>query len=301
MSRAPRAAAPALPASAAIRYCEDVTRREAKNFWYGVRLLPVTKRRILATVYALSRRIDDIGDGDLPAAEKLVALDGVERSLDAIDPHSSDPVLAALGEVLTVCPLPVQALRDLVAGVRMDVQGVSYERFTDLVPYCRRVAGSVGRVSLAVFQVGNVAVSEEAEALADDLGVALQLTNILRDVREDFGNGRIYLPAEDLRQFALEPGDLGGPPSSRTSALIRFEAARAQEWFARGLRLMPLLDRRSAASAGAMAGIYARLLERIAENPEAVFSGRLSLPTREKVWVAVRALTARRASPAGRP
>jgi phytoene synthase len=281
---------PALAQSVAIRYCETVTRREARNFWYGIRLLPATKRRLLAAVYAMARRIDDVADGDLPAHDKRAALDAIGVSLDTVASGSDDPVLAALHEALGVCPLPLPAFRDLVDGVCMDVDGVSYDSFDDLVPYCRRVAGSIGRLSLSVFRTGEGPVTAELDALADDLGVALQLTNILRDVREDFGNGRVYLPLDDLACFGVEAHELGGAPSPQTSALVRYEAARAREWFDRGLRLTARLDRRSAACVGAMAGIYSRLLVRIDRQPEEVFRGRLSLPPHEKVWVAVRAL-----------
>lgn len=277
--------------SAAIRHCEEITRREARNFWYGIRLLPSAKRRMLAAVYAMSRRIDDIGDGDLPADQKVAALAEIDLSIASIHRESEDPVLAALGEALMVCPLPLDAFHDLVEGVRMDVEGVSYESIDDLLPYCRRVAGSIGRLSLAVFRAGEAPADDALVSLADDLGVALQLTNIIRDIREDFGNQRVYLPAEDLARFGVEARELGGLSSSRASSLVRFEAARAHQWFDRGLRLMSHLDRRSAACAGAMAGIYARLLARIERDPEQVFRRRVSLPAWEKAWVAVRALS----------
>ena len=279
-----------LPESAAIRYCEAVTRHEARNFWYGIRLLPPTKRRLLAAVYAVARRIDDIGDGDLTVAEKRSALAQIGRSLEALPRRPDDPTVGALCDALAFCPLPLQAFSDLIDGVCMDVEGASYRSFGDLELYCRRVAGSIGRLSLAVFRTGEGPAADELDALADDLGVALQLTNILRDVREDFGNGRIYLPLEDLEGFGVEPGELAGPPSPRTDALIRYEVARAAAWFDRGLGLMAYLDRRSAACVGAMAGIYARLLAHIDAHPDEVFRGRLSLPSREKAWVALRAL-----------
>ena len=129
-----------------------------------------------------------------------------------------------------------------------------------------------------------------AEArLADDLGVALQLTNIVRDVREDLEMGRVYLPAADLDRFGLTADGLR-VPSEAAAALIRFEAARADEWFERGLRLLPRLDRRSAACVGAMAAIYHRLLHRIERHPDEIFRGRVSLPAAEKLLVAARAL-----------
>ena len=276
--------------STAIRYCETVTRTEARNFWYGIRLLPATKRRLLAAVYATARRIDDVADGDLPPLEKRAALAAIDASLATVESGSDDPVLAALHEALGVCALPLSAFHDLIDGVCMDLDGVAYHSFDDLVPYCRRVAGSIGRLSLAVFRTGEGEVTEELDTLADDLGVALQLTNILRDVSEDFGNGRIYLPLDDLAGCGVAPHELGGGPSPQASALVRLEAARAREWFDRGLTLTASLDRRSAACVGAMAGIYARLLLRIERRPEQVFLGRLSLPPYEKAWVALRAL-----------
>jgi 15-cis-phytoene synthase len=170
------------------------------------------------------------------------------------------------------------------------VRGTSYATFGELEHYCRCVAGSVGRLSLGVFGSRDPAT---AEKLADNLGIALQLTNILRDIREDLGNGRVYLPAEDLERFgtALLPGrvdDLAGDPG--LAGLIRFEAQRAFGWYTTGLRLLPLLDRRSAASAGAMAGIYLRLLEQIVADPAAALRQRQSLPGKAKAMVALRAL-----------
>jgi phytoene synthase len=169
----------------------------------------------------------------------------------------------------------------------MDVRGESYETFADLLVYCRRVAGSIGRLSLGVFDARD---REQAGRHADDLGVALQLTNILRDVREDLERGRVYFPAEDLERFecTLTPLETAGP----VTELVRFEAERARGWFARGLRLLPLLDRRSAVCVAAMAGIYRRLLDRIERRPELVLRERLSVPGWEKGWVAVRAAVA---------
>jgi phytoene synthase len=273
--------------------CEAITRDRARNFWYGLRLLPVPKRQALAAVYAMARRIDDAGDDGLSPAQAGAALDRIEASLRRLDPASPDPVVAALAVAAERFPLPMGAFDDLLAGVRMDVEGTDYLTSEDVVRYARRVAGSVGRLSLAVFGVRRGS-GGEAMALADDLGVAMQLTNILRDVLEDLGRGRLYLPAVDLARFGCRRADLlaGGP---NVSALIRFEADRAAGWFARGLQLLPLLDHRSAACTGAMAGIYRRLLRRIAARPESVLATRLSLPAWEKGLVAGRALTTGRA------
>ncbi len=290
---------------AAYRHCEQITRTQARNFSYGIRLLPADKRRALSAVYALARRVDDIGDGTLPVPAKLAAL-GLARSqvaalADGGQASADDPVLLALADASRRFDLPLGAFGDLIDGCEADVRGVSYGTFGELERYCRCVAGSIGRLSLGVF---GSAEPDAAAPLADDLGVALQLTNILRDIREDLGNGRVYLPAEDLARFGctLSPGqdqDLSG--DARLERLVRFEAERARGWYAIGMRLMPLLDRRSAASAGAMAGIYLRLLGHIAAEPADALRRRLSLPTGEKLLVAAGCLAGMVRRPARRP
>jgi phytoene synthase len=271
--------------------CEEITRREARNFSYGIRLLPVPKRRAMSALYAMARRIDDVGDGDDPAALKRKALDALHEDLYAIerDPNAGagDAVLVALADASRRWALPISALHELVDGCGMDVDGARYDTFEDLLRYCRAVAGTVGRLSLAIY---GSADADRAVPLADTLGVALQLTNVLRDIVEDRDTmGRVYLPSDDLARFGCAP-DITGPRDA-VLALVSFEAARAAEWYDRGLHLLPLLDRRSRACTAAMAGIYRRLLGRIQRDPAAVLGGRLSLPTREKVAVAARALT----------
>jgi 15-cis-phytoene synthase len=265
----------------AYAHCEIVTRREAKNFAYGIRLLRPPERRALSAVYALARRIDDIGDGDEPPDRKLDELSEVRKALDALGAPTDDPVLLAIGDVERRYGLPIDAFGELVDGCEMDVVGTTYATIDDLVVYCRRVAGSIGRLSLAVF---GAAGRPGATGLADDLGVALQLTNILRDVREDKSRGRVYLPADDARALGCPP-DLTTPEP--LGLLVAFECRRAQEWFGRGLQLLPLLDRRSRACVGAMAGIYHHLLHRIERDPMAVTRGRVSVPAAEKLLVAV--------------
>ncbi|MBA3717187.1 MAG: presqualene diphosphate synthase HpnD [Actinobacteria bacterium] len=269
----------------AYAYCQNVTRQEAANFYYGIRLLPKERRGALCAIYALARRVDDIGDGSAPHDEKLRRLDEERRKLESIDTTYDDPVLVALADAVIRYPIPVDGFRELIDGVEMDVVGTRYETFADLLPYCRRVAGAIGRLSLGVFETRE---RETASVYADDLGVAFQLTNILRDIREDFAQGRVYLPAEDLVRFGCELA----APDYRIHDLIRFEADRARAWFESGLKLLPLLDRQSAACVGAMAGIYRRLLGRIERRPDLVLRGRVSLPTWEKGWVAVRSLAA---------
>ena len=286
----------------AYRHCEEITWSQARNFSYGIRLLPSEKRSALAAVYAFARRIDDIGDGRLPPADKLSALGEARASIMAVahgaspatlgtqTDGSADLVLVALADAGRRFPIPLEVFGELIDGCEADVRGTSYTAFDDLRVYCRCVAGSIGRLSLGVFGTRDVAT---AAPLADALGVALQLTNILRDIREDYQDGRVYLPAEDFKRFGAElPPDGTGWSAAdpKLVDLVAFEAERARGWYARGLQLMPMLDRRSAACTGAMAGIYYRLLQSIAAAPQLVLQRRVSLSPGQKAMVAVRSL-----------
>jgi phytoene synthase len=276
----------------AYRTCEDITRRAAANFYYGIRLLPRDKREAMAAVYAFARRVDDIGDGDGEKGTKLAALAGERSCLEMIASGTTggrrwsrvwceDPVTVALADARRRYDLPLDALQLLIEGVELDVRGTRYETFDELVVYCRDVAGSIGRLCLAIFTGGE---ANGHAALADDLGVAMQLTNILRDVREDYELGRVYVPAEDLRRFGC-----AGPPEM-SAELIRFEADRTREWFDRGLDLVDVLDTRSASCVLAMTGIYRRILERITRHPDEILHRRISLSVSEKAWLAARSL-----------
>lgn len=272
--------------------CEAITAEQARNFSYGIRLLPRDKRQAMSALYSMARRVDDIGDGKALPDQKLADLASVRQDLARISNHGgvesdSDPVLVALADAARRFALPMTALDELIAGCEMDVNGTTYRTFDDLVGYCRLVAGTVGRLSLAVYGSSDM---DRAVALADALGVALQITNILRDVIEDLAEmGRVYLPEEDRERFGIGPGLEG--PRDRLLALILFEAARAEQWYEEGLQLLPLLDRRSRACTAAMAGIYHRLLTRIQRDPDAVLRGRISLGGGQKAAIAARALT----------
>lgn len=277
--------------------CAQITRSEARNFSYGIRLLPPVKRRAMCAIYAFARRIDDIGDGDLPPAQKSDQLARSRDSLHHLDggrnapDDRDDPVLLALADAAQRLPIPLAAFDELIEGCQSDVEGRHYQTFDDLVYYCRCVAGSIGALSVGVYDPPETG---RAGPLAYSLGVALQLTNIVRDVREDRQAGRIYLPQEDLDRFGCtlaldDAGNLADPPA-RFAELIRYEAQRAGQWYADGLQLLPLLDHRSAACTAAMAGIYRRLLSRIVADPEPVRRTRLSLSTSGKLRVAAKAL-----------
>jgi phytoene synthase len=292
--------APAIEIDRAYERCEEITRHAAANFYYGIRLLPRSKRQAMSAVYAFARRIDDIGDGELLDREtQMAALADERRRLSVLGRdeltlapigEKIDPVILALAHAQRHYDLPLEALELLIDGVELDVLGSRYETFDELVGYCRAVAGSIGRLCLAIFTEGR---ATGAASLADELGVAMQLTNILRDIREDHARGRVYLPAEDLRRFGCE--DLTSPPEAGAAALIRFEAGRAKQWFDSGLRLVEQLDARSAACVLAMTGIYRSILERIERDPMQVLRERISLGAFEKTWVAARSLMGARA------
>jgi phytoene synthase len=262
-------------ADAAYAHCRQIARESRSSFYAGMRLLPPDRRDALFAVYALARRIDDIADGDLAADEKLAALERTRTELAQIE-RTDEPVLYAVADAARRFPIPLDAFGDLVDGAEMDVRGTTYETFAELERYCRCVAGSIGRLSLGVFDCSD---RERGAPLADDLGVALQIGNILRDVGEDLANGRVYLPREDLERFG-----------EQLELVVAFEAQRGLEWLHRGLGLVPLLDRRSTAAVLAMAGKYRVLLERIAAEPSLVLRGRLSLRPWEKGLVIARSL-----------
>ncbi|MFE7773625.1 presqualene diphosphate synthase HpnD [Streptomyces sp. NPDC057445] len=287
------------PVQAAYSYCETVTGQQARNFAYGIRLLPADKRQAMSALYAFSRRVDDIGDGALTEATKQDRLEATRELLgrirdDEVDEDDTDPVAVALADAARRFPIPLGGLDELIDGVLMDVHGETYETWDDLKVYCRCVAGAIGRLSLGVFgTLPGARGADRAPEYADTLGLALQLTNILRDVREDAAGGRTYLPGDDLAKFGCSAGfHRAAPPTGADfTGLVHYEVRRARGLFAEGYRLLPMLDRRSGACVAAMAGIYRRLLDRIERDPGAVLRGRVSLPGREKAFVAVRGLS----------
>ena len=277
--------------------CERITWEEARNFAYGIRLLPRPKRRAMAALYAMARRIDDVGDGSWSSDRKLAELDRLHEVIGTLEAGAvgdrHDPVLVALADAGSRYPIPVSALHEIVEGCELDVRGVTYLTMEDTVRYCRLVAGSVGRLSLGVFgtRPGRRHPERENEAarMADDLGVALQLTNMLRDIVEDLRMGRIYLPEQERERFGLVPGQWA--PPEQVGALVESVAGQAAAWFDRGLALLAHLDHRSRSCTAAMAGIYRRLLRRMRAQPTLPLTERVSLPAWEKGLVAVRSIS----------
>lgn len=274
----------------AYAHCAQVAKREAKNFYYGFLLLPPHQRRAIYAAYAFARLCDDIVDEDGPDdQEKAARLAALRNDLRrCLDGNPEGPVFAALHDAVRTFAIPHDYLFQLVDGVEMDLLSRRYRTFAELERYCYLVASVVGLICIQVFGYSG---GEEARRRAVDLGIALQLTNILRDVREDLARDRIYIPQEEMDAFgyseeALCRGD-AGPSFYR---LMAFQVERAREYYRSGLRLLPLLPRRPRACVGAMAGIYLRILERIAREPEIVLRERVSLGTGAKLALAGREL-----------
>jgi phytoene synthase len=247
-------------------------------------LLPPRRREAMFALYALARLIDDVGDEPGDADAKLQRLAELRAGLDDLG-AATDPGLVAVADVLHRYPVPIEAFHDLIDGVESDVRGKRYRTFDELEVYCGQVAGSIGRLAVGVFDARD---RERASRLANDLGVALQIGNILRDVREDLALGRHYLPEEDLARFGCAYGEnsIEGP----VELVLAFEAQRGLDFLERGLELVPLLDRRSAACVLAMAGGYRRMLTRIALHPSLPLAQRISLNRWDKTVVLAQSL-----------
>jgi 15-cis-phytoene synthase len=244
---------------------ERLTRRRARNFAYGIMLLPRPKRRAIAAIYAFARRVDDIADGPLPDEEKRHELERLRGQLDA--PPGEDATLVALADARRAFPIPADALTALIDGGLQDTEQKRYASFDELRLYCSRVAGAVGRACVPVYG------ADEPER-AETLGIALQLINIVRDVAEDWQLGRVYLPQEELARFGVEERDIAdGRLSDEWRELMAFQAARARAHLDGGLTLLEHLDRRSAACVATFAGLYRATLDRIEANGFDVFGG----------------------------
>jgi 15-cis-phytoene synthase len=261
---------------AAYAEVERLTRREARNFAYGIRVLPREKRRAISAVYAFARRVDDVADGELPTAEKRERLHGLRRALDE---PPSDPMFVALADARSRFGIPDQPLHDLVEGGLQDTEQDRYADFGELHGYCRHVAGAVGVACVAVY-------GSEDVVRAETLGVALQLINIIRDVREDWELGRVYLPQDELAAYGVSEDDIAaGRAGAEWRALLSFQASRARAYLDEGLELLDSLDSRSAACVSTFAGLYAATLDRIEAGGFDVFDGSLRLSPLTKLRI----------------
>lgn len=263
--------------------CRDIAREEARNFYYGFILLPPERRGGIYAAYAFSRRADDCVDDDDSIQRRLAAVADRRDELDACyagAPPADDPVLVALADTVRRFAVPRQHLDDLLDGVAMDLTVARYPDFPALKGYCDRVAGAVGLVSLHVFGFSD----PRAPGHAADLGVAMQLVNIMRDVAEDAARDRIYLPADEMRAHGVSEADvLAGVASPGFRALMHDQGERARDYFARGERLLPLLDRRARMCVSMLSGLYREILAAIEARGYDVFAGRVSLSTPHKL------------------
>jgi phytoene synthase len=278
--------------------CRGITRTAAKNFYYAFLVLPRRKREALCAVYAFMRRCDDIADDatlSLPERrQKLDSwLDGLHRAQQG--QPTDDPILLALTDAQRRYAIPAGLLDELAHGTASDVEesveaapsmtpGITlqYATFEDLRRYCYSVASVVGLVCIHIFGYRD----PEAETLAERCGLAFQLTNIIRDVKEDAALGRVYLPAEDLAQFGLSASDLlTTPDAARFRPLLALEAGRAREFYASGDELIPYISEDSQPALWALVTIYRRLLEKIAAKEYDVFTARVALSRWEKLRI----------------
>ena len=262
-----------------------ITRREARNFAWGIALLPRPKRRAITALYAFARRVDDSADDpSLAPAERRARLEACAAEVAALPAAGDDPVLVALADASARYRVPRSALSDLVAGGLMDLERSRYETWEELREYSRLVAGSVGIACAAVYEPRE---PERAVPLAETLGIALQQINIMRDVAEDWRLGRVYLPQDELRRFGVTEEDIAdGRVGDEWRALMRFQGERADELLAEGLGLLRLLDARSALCVRAFAGIYRGLLVQMRARDFDVFTSRPALSSLGKVRAA---------------
>jgi len=272
--------------------CRSITRTSAKNFYYAFLVLPKPKRQALCAVYAFMRRCDDITDDtSLPLRDRREKLETWLNDFHRVlaGQPTDEPVLLALADTQRKYRIPIELLNQLAYGTGMDVQEqgsseltVQYKTFDDLYVYCYRVASVVGLVCIRVFGYRDPG----AEPLAERLGLAFQLTNIIRDVREDAEMGRVYIPQEDLANYGISPTEFRtATDAARFRTLLAMEADRAREYYSSGDELIPLIDEDSQPALWVLATIYRRLLDKIAAQQYDVFHGRVSLTVREKLTI----------------
>jgi squalene synthase HpnC/squalene synthase HpnD len=268
--------------------CKRLARASSSNFYYAFFMLPQAKRDALCALYAFMRLVDDVSDTVGTAADKQRGLARWRAALDAAASGdvSSHPILPAFADTIERFHIPPRYFHDLISGAEMDLTVGEYATFDRLREYCYRVAGTVGLTCLHVFGFDD----PHAPDMAEKLGIAFQLTNILRDVHTDYEMGRVYLPLEDLAQFSVRPEGLkAGPVTPEIRSLLEFEAARAWKYYREGVELIPLVHADARAALWALARIYSSLLRRIEARGYDVFSERVRLSTPEKTGILLRA------------
>jgi len=299
----------------AYAFCRGVARREAKNFYWAFRVLPRHKSDAMCAVYAFMRKADDLADDESRSIDERRVLiaewlngwrragfadeatDPVATKLLAADPVAADPVFIALAETQRRFGIPHELFKELVRGTTMDLEPrrspvdgfQAFATFAELYDYCYLVASVVGLVCIRIFGYRD----PRAEKLAEETGVAFQLTNVLRDVKEDAERDRLYLPLDRLAKFGVTTAHIrelaaGAPMRLEDRAMLASLRHEAQAFYRSADALIPLLDRDSRAAMWVLARIYRRLLERIGRRGDDVFRARVSVPAREKLWILAR-------------
>ena len=268
-------------------YCQDKAQRSGSSFYYGFAFLPPVRRRAITAVYALCREVDDVVDECSDPALARIKLDWwrdeIASAYAGVPQH---PVARALAGTVRTFDLPQEELAEILDGMRMDLERSRYPDFDTLLTYCHRVAGLVGRLSARIFGSRDPATLEYAH----ELGIAFQLTNIVRDVGEDARRGRIYLPEDELRRFGVAQEDiLAARHSEAFVRLMEFQIERARRRYASALAVLPRAERRAQRPGLVMAAIYRTLLEEIRRDGCRVLDRRIALPPARKLWIAGRA------------
>jgi phytoene synthase len=265
-------------------WCKAYTKERAKNFYYAFAILPDDKRNAIYAAYAFSGMVDDIADELTDRAEQERQLTEARQRLhECAGGRREGELFTALGYAFDRFHVPLELFEDLVNGVEMDFTRNRYATWDELYQYCYRVASMVGLICTSVFGTNG---HPRAREYAIDMGIGLQIVNIMRDVKEDAARGRVYFPAEDLASCGLTAEDiLACRYDARFRKLMRLEGARAHSYFANGKHLLPLLDLRSRMCVNVLQGVYAELLRRIEKRKYNVLTERIGLSTPEKLFV----------------
>ena len=264
---------PKLDLESAYEACRTITRREAKNFYYAFLTLPAAKRRAIYAAYAFCRHCDDSVDEETSTDAKLKALSDIQANLDSTySGNASSPVYVALADVARNYDIPQDYFQEIILGVESDLVKDRFQNFDELKEYCYRVASVVGLICLQIFGYED----DDAKGYAVDLGLAMQLTNIIRDVREDFDMGRVYLPQDEMVRFGYSEDDLrNGVRNEAFLEFMRFQSQRAREYF----------DRRSRACPAVLGALYSKVLNRIEASDYDILETRVSLSKAEKIGI----------------
>lgn len=270
--------------AASYTWCEKEARKQAKNFYYSFLLLSADRRRAMCAMYAFMRYCDDLSDAE-GIGDRAAAIAQWNKDLTAAlgnGPRPPHPLWPAFADAVDRYKIPHKYFFEMIEGVRSDLEPRTIATFDELYRYCYHVASVVGLTIVHIFGFS----SPQALNLAEKCGIAFQLTNILRDIKEDAGNRRVYLPAEDFERFGVSPPTFEPPAKFRE--MLAFEAQRARDYYGKSAPLVDLVNPDSRASLRALIGIYSRLLERIVTSNYDVLSRRIRVPTWEKIWILVR-------------